>query len=238
MSEYVDEVDLELLRNTALLGGLRSELLLSLLQNSRVQNVASGEVLFTQDTPVTACYIVFDGWVKVFRLTRVGIETIVHVFSRGQSFAEAAVFSMGNYPVSAEAVTNSRLLQIPSSVLLKSVESDPEIALSMLESTSRHLHDLVRQIEQLKTKSGIQRVARFFISLCPVDQGPCTIGLPYDKNLIAGRLGIKPESLSRAFVRLRDVGVHVHNYAAEIESVEELQKYANSERSESWVAKQ
>ncbi|MGI9380765.1 MAG: Crp/Fnr family transcriptional regulator [Methyloligellaceae bacterium] len=238
MSQRVDEIDLELVRSTALLGGLRSELLSSLLKESCVQNVVAGDVLFTQDAPVDACYIVFDGWIKVFRLTQVGIEMIVHVFSRGQSFAEAAVFSMGNYPVSAEAVTDSRLLQIPSSALLKSVKNNPEIALSMLESMSRHLHDLVRQIEQLKTKSGIQRVARFFISLCPVDEGSCTIGLPYDKNLIAGRLGIKPESLSRAFVRLRDVGVHVHNYAAEIKSVEELQKYANSERSESWVAKQ
>ena len=38
---------------------------------------------------------------------------------------------------------------------------------------------------------------------------PCTIELPYDKSLIAGRLGLKPESLSRIFARLRTVGVDV-----------------------------
>jgi Crp-like helix-turn-helix domain len=34
--------------------------------------------------------------------------------------------------------------------------------------------------------------------------------LPYDKILIAGRLGLKPESLSRAFAKLKSVGVDVH----------------------------
>ena len=33
--------------------------------------------------------------------------------------------------------------------------------------------------------------------------------LPYDKSLIAGRLGLKPESLSREFAKLRAVGVDV-----------------------------
>ena len=32
---------------------------------------------------------------------------------------------------------------------------------------------------------------------------------PYDKSLIAGRLGLKPESLSRVFARLRTMGIDV-----------------------------
>jgi hypothetical protein len=46
--------------------------------------------------------------------------------------------------------------------------------------------------------------------LAPVEHGCCVIALPYDKNLIAARLGLKPESLSRAFANLRSVGVAVH----------------------------
>ena len=80
----------------------------------------------------------------------------------------------------------------------------------MIASTSQHMHHLAQQVEQLKAQTGVQRLAEFLVSLCPRDGGECTIALPYDKILIAGRLGLKPESLSRAFAKLRSVGVDVH----------------------------
>ena len=123
-----------------------------------------------------------------------------------------------------------RLLRISCATLLQNVRDNPQFAFSMLASTSRHLQGLVRQIEQLKTYTGAQRVARFLATLCPVEEGSCTIGLPYDKALIAGRLGMKPESLSRAFARLRNVGVRVEQSAAAITSVELLRDYANEDR--------
>ncbi|HSM18949.1 MAG TPA: helix-turn-helix domain-containing protein, partial [Hyphomicrobiales bacterium] len=97
-------------------------------------------------------------------------------------------------------------------------------------STSRQMHQLVRQIEQLKAHTGVQRVAEFLASLCPVEEGACTIGLPYDKALIAGRLGMKPESLSRAFARLRGIGVRVDQNTAAISDVARLRNYVDEER--------
>ena len=66
------------------------------------------------------------------------------------------------------------------------------------------------EIEQLKARTGAQRLAEFLLELCPVESGSCAVRLPYDKALIAGRLGMKPESLSRGFSRLRKVGVVDH----------------------------
>ncbi len=224
--------ELVLLRSTALFGGLNDDQLSSLLKAMNIQQARAGELLFMQGDKVDACFILLDGWVKLYRLNQNGDEAVVNVFCRGESFAEAAVFSMGRYPVAAEAVTDARLLRISCSTLLQNVRDNPQFALSMLASTSKHLQGLVRQIEQLKTYTGAQRVARFLASLCPVPEGSCTIGLPYDKALIAGRLGMKPESLSRAFARLRNVGVRVEQSAAAIASVERLRDYANEDRSE------
>ena len=68
----------------------------------------------------------------------------------------------------------------------------------------------MQQVEQLKAQSGVQRVAEFLASRATVDSGSCVITLPFDKVLIASRLGLKPESLSRVFAKLRSVGVAVH----------------------------
>lgn len=232
MLALLSENELNLVRSTVLLNQLSDELLFSLLEKSSVKQIGSGETLFTQGDEVDACFIVIDGWIKLFRLTKLGDETVVSVFARGQSFAEAATFSRGVYPVSAEAVSDTRLLRIPSKTLLSQVSENAEFAYSMLASTSQHLHQLVGQIEQLTTQSGAQRVARFFASLCPVETGSCVIGLPYDKALIAGRLGMKPESLSRSFARLRQVGVKVERSVAKISQVEQLREYANSDPDE------
>jgi CRP-like cAMP-binding protein len=99
----------------------------------------------------------------------------------------------------------------------------------MLASTSMHLHMLVQQIEQLKAHTGAQRVAEFLTSLCKVEQGSCKIGLPYDKALIAGRLGMQPESLSRAFSRLRQIGVHIEQNTALIDDIARLRLYAEED---------
>ena len=66
---------------------------------------------------------------------------------------------------------------------------------------------MVGQIEQLQVRSGTQRVADFLLKLCPAEDGPAEIALPYDKSLIASRLGMKPESFSPPLARLRDLGV-------------------------------
>ncbi len=222
--------DLTIIRETALFNGIDETTFDVILDDAVVHELSRGETVFLQGDRADAFYVVLDGWVKLFRLTPAGEEAIVNVFTRGQSFAEAAAFTGGRFPVSSEAVTDCRLLYIPVSRLFEKIREEPEVGLALLASTSRHLHVLVQQIEQLKAHTGAQRVAEFLVELCPPVNGKCTIVLPYDKALIAGRLGMKPESLSRAFQRLRDYGVKVASNKAEISDVAQLRRLVDEER--------
>lgn len=224
--------ELDLIKKTAILGGLDDVVLNELLADGVIKTPERGEVLFMQGDPATAFFIVLEGWVKIYRLTRGGEEAVVNVFTRGQSFAEAAAFTAGKFPASAEAVTDCRLLMIPSRHLFDHIRARPELGLTMLASTSQQLHALVNQIQQLKAYTGAQRLAEFLLSLAPVDTGACTIALPYDKALIAGRLGMKPESLSRAFLRLREYGVRVKHNMATVSDVRRLREFFEQERAE------
>ena len=134
------------------------------------------------------------------------------------------------YGSTAEAVSDVRIVRIPADYLVSCVREMPDIALAMIASTSQRLQRLVREIEHLKARSGVQRVAEFLAGLCPSDAGPHTITLPYDKTLIAGRLGLKPESLSRAFAKLRRVGVDVRASHVVVHDVAKLRYLAANER--------
>ncbi|MBA5764887.1 Crp/Fnr family transcriptional regulator, partial [Vibrio sp. 404] len=85
-------------------------------------------------------------------------------------------------------------VQVPSAEVLNVMRSHPEVCIAILSSTFAHLHALVAEVEQLKARSGAQRVAQFLLSLVTCDEGSCRVMLPYDKILIAGRIGMKPES--------------------------------------------
>lgn len=224
----MDAHDWHIVRSTPLFGAMPQEVALSLIGNQAVRSYEKGSVLFQQGEPAGCFFVVLDGWVKLFRITPDGSETVVSVFRRGETFAEAAIFLGGRYPVSAEVVTNARLLRVDGEVLRRRIREQPDVALSMLASSSYHLKALVEQIEQIKLLSAPQRIADFLVRLCPVREGSTAIELPYEKALIASRLGMKPESLSRALAKLRPLGVSVDREQVAIADVQLLVRFVES----------
>ncbi|MHA1152266.1 MAG: Crp/Fnr family transcriptional regulator [Alphaproteobacteria bacterium] len=221
----MERQDLVILRHVPLFAGLDEPHLSGLLRDASVRAHPKGQLLFQQGDPANRFYVVLGGWVKIFRLTPDGDQAVMGLFSRGESFAEAAMFMGGHFPASAEVVENARLLRIESDSFEKRLHAEPEIAIAMLASVSRRMHYLVGQIEQLQVRSGTQRVADFLLKLCPAGDGPAEIALPYDKSLIASRLGMKPESFSRALARLRDLGVRTERNHVSISDPAALADY-------------
>lgn len=218
-----------------LLATMPESLRTSLLDSARVVHLVRGKGLFHQGDVADAIHIVVDGWIKLYRIAPNGTEAVVGIMTRGQSFGEPIALRRAAYPVSATAATNCQLIALPAAAILAQLSAQPEAAISVLASTFLHLQGLVEQIEQLKAQSGSQRVAEFLLELCPEGAESATVTLPYDKILIAGRLGMKPESLSRAFARLRDYGVTIHHASATIASVSALRELTRADAAAPWM---
>ena len=224
----MDTEDLAIIRKAPLFSGLSTDAMSSLLHGASPRPYPKGWMLFERGDPATAFFVVLEGWVKVFRATVQGDEAVFGVFTTGQTFGEAAMFIQGQYPACAEVVEDARLLAVRSEVFRDHVTREPEMVFSMLAAMSRRLHSLVNQIDQLQTRGGVQRLAQFLVTLAPVRQGTAVIALPYDKSLIAHQLGMKPESLSRAFARLRGEGVTTDNNRVLVNDVASLKDYGES----------
>ena len=229
MSMKLSSAHRQIACQSRLFASLPAELCGPLLDAAHLVRLDRGQVLFQHGDDATAIHIVADGWMKLYRIAPNGAEAVVGVMTRGQSFGEPIALRRAAYPVSAEAVTACALIAVPAQAFLDLLKTRPEAAISILSATFLHLQGLVEQIEQLKARSGAQRVAEFLLELCPPGADSATVVLPYDKALIAGRLGMKPESLSRAFARLRPLGVRVTQSSAAIASVSRLQDLAQAE---------
>lgn len=228
------DADREIARQSILISSVPPDVTDRILARTIVHSFDRGALIFLQGDPARSIYIVLSGWVKLFRTTSTGAEAVVGVFTKGQSFGEAAALRDDVYPVAAEAATSCRLAQLPTSVIFELMRERPELCAAMLASTFRHLHSLIAQVEALKARTGMQRLAEFLLDLCPVSGGSCAVTLPYDKLLIAGRLGMKPESLSRSFARLREIGVRVSHNQAFIVDVAALRDCFEQDRAAAW----
>ena len=218
-----------------LFAGLSADSLRDLLGYSDVRVRGKRKTLFLQGDPATHFFVVLSGWVKLFRLRPDGAEVVVEIFGPGESFAEGAMHMPEGYPVSGEMVEDGRLLAVPTAAFGQRVREDPDLAISMLASMAVRLKEFVNRIEKTETQTAAQRVADFLLKFAGPpgpDVGPdaaqVVVQLPYDKQLIANRLGMKPETFSRALSALRERGVHVDGARAEIRDRLALMRFAAS----------
>ncbi|MGR2738739.1 Crp/Fnr family transcriptional regulator [Billgrantia sp. Q4P2] len=223
---------LQAVRQVPLFAGLENQTLALLTDGALERRYRRGTLLFSKGEPADRFYVVLSGWIKLFRESPDGNECMVGLFTRGESFAEAAMFDRLGFPVNAAVAEDARLLLFPAEHFLTTLERNHGLALNMLANLSGMLRSLVRQLDQLTLQSTYQRLAAFIVSLCPDEDGPASVCLPCDKLLIAGRLGMKPESFSRAMARLRDVGVSCERNCVHVEDIAALRCFANTAEEE------
>ncbi len=223
-----------LARQSLLLAATPEPVAQKVLEAAHERPFDRGATIFLQGERAKAIYIVAEGWVKLYRIAPNGAEAVVGVFTKGASFGEAVAFRSDTYPVAAEAVTDCTLIRIETDAFLRQIRENPEVAISILSATYQHLHSLVAQVEALKAQTGSQRVAEFLLELAACPAGACEVILPYDKVLIAGRLGMKPESLSRAFARLKEQGVTIRQNVAQISDIAILREFVEEDPALAW----
>ena len=186
------------------------------------------ETLFVRGDDADRFFVLLDGWVKLYRKSREGIEAIIEVMGPGEAFGEAAAIGLGRYPVSADCVTDVRLLEIPAETFKSRLLTDPKLMFGTITSLSLRLKRFVGRTEMLVTQNACQRVATFLLTFIPENSGhrPRKLTLPYNKLLIAGRLGMKPETFSRALSDLRRIGVVVSQSEVVIEDPLAVKRFA------------
>jgi CRP/FNR family transcriptional regulator len=196
----VNEPDL---RHVALFTGVSPSDLEIVERATRIEHFPPGARIFDMGDPVRGFYLVRQGMVKIFRGSPSGQEQVLAVMSRGQTFAEAALF-MKRLPASAESVDEVEVLFIERDALLDLLGRDPELALRMIAGMASKLRQLVHLVDDLTLRDARGRICRYILGL--TDEGDDTVKLPVRQALLARLLGVTGETLSRTLKALKDEG--------------------------------
>ena len=160
-----------------------------------------GEFLFKQDDAAERFYLLLSGQIKLFRLSSDGDEKVIEVIKPGATFAEALMFlEKPSYPVGAQALVMSEVVSIDARDFVSMLRESVDTCLLLAADLSQRLHGLIREINDLSLHTGTRRVAAYLMHHAPEGCDECVLDLP--KQVLASRLSIKPETLSRIFRRL------------------------------------
>lgn len=123
------------------------------LEMSQITDLLSlkrGEVLFSAGYPATHVYIVLSGCTKLVRSNPDGKERILHLLLIGEMFGAAVAVNGGFYPVSAIAMEQSLVMQIPTGVYQNFFLKHPKVG-----------HILINQLGERIQKAHNDRIMSF-----------------------------------------------------------------------------
>lgn len=192
----------QILSRLPLFQELAPEQIAALEPACRERRLAKGEMLFQKGDLPKGFYVVVFGQIKLAFPSSQGNEKVMQIVGPRQSFGEAIMFLNRPCPVFAEGLVDSLLLHIGSGPVFALLESDPLFARRMLAGLSMRLHSLVQDVETYSLRSSAQRVVGYLLQQYPQDgacEGSFDISLPTSKQVIASRLNLTPETLSRIF---------------------------------------
>ncbi|PZO82862.1 MAG: hypothetical protein DI626_09630 [Micavibrio aeruginosavorus] len=201
-----------------------------LYQLSSIHDYTKGDHVFLRGDKAQSFYIVMGGWVKLYRDTHEGDEAVLGLMTRTDIFGDMAIFNGEIHPFSAQVVENAKIISIPADILKSSTYSNPEIMTRIMQSFAQQMNRLQLENEHLSVMSAPQRVGCLLLQLSGgTERQSQTIRLPYEKSLAASRLGMKPETFSRALGQLKDLGIKVNGDMVEVKNIHALAQFVCSD---------
>lgn len=225
-----DRLDIPaMLQRLPLFQELSPEQLAPIAAATREKRLAKGEMLFQKGDAPRGFYLTVFGQIKLAFPSSQGNEKVVEIVGPRQSFGEAVMFMDRPYPVFAEALGDTLLLHVAKNAVFDLLGTDPLFARRLLAGLSMRLHSLVSDVESYSLRSSVQRVIGYLLQQCPHEgegAGSVDIALPTSKQIIASRLNLTPETLSRIFHDLTEAGlIGVHGKQITIHDLRRLKEF-------------
>lgn len=199
--------DRKLLDATAFARAIGPQTTERLVRGAFVQALPRDTVLFLEGDMPEFVHLVLSGRVSLDASDARGRSTIVEIFRDGQIFILAAAVLQKPYLMNARTLAETRILLIPAGPFRRLLDDDPRLARALVDQLAAYWRLLVRQIKDLKLRSASERLAAYLLMHADTRRKSDAFRLSEELRVVAARLGITPESLSRAFVALRPFGV-------------------------------
>jgi CRP-like cAMP-binding protein len=152
-------------RTSVLFKGLADADFERVVSKAKLKKLKKGQVLFRQDEPADATFVVVSGRIKMQQLGAEGSQTLLRVLKPGQMLAIVAAVSADAYPATAVAERESTLLSWGGEVLDQLFLEVPRLCKNALGILSGRIVEMQERFSELAAERTERRLARALLRL-------------------------------------------------------------------------
>ncbi len=172
-----------------------------------MQQATRGTLLAAEGEPAALLGVIVAGRARVFHLQADGRTITLESVESGEPFVAVAALAGGRNPANVEAATDATIAWLDREALFALMAEEPDVARSLIADLASRVVNLTSVVQTLALDVP-GRLARYLFqrSLAAGEATPegLKVSLGMSKAELAASLGTVPETLSRAFARLRD----------------------------------
>lgn len=174
------------------------------------KNYRKGEIIFMEEEPGEALFVIRSGRVKISKTSPDGREQILHILRGGSVFAEVVLFDGGNYPASAETLEDSLIGMLRNKDMENMLKEHSSIAIKMLRLMSIRLRRAQNLIKDLALQDSYGRLAGLLLRFArrqgiKTEKG-IVIELTVTRQDLASMVGTTRETVARILSRFKKEG--------------------------------
>jgi CRP-like cAMP-binding protein len=177
---------------------------------ARIQYARRGAAVCRHGEPMPGVIAVGYDIMKLALRGNEGSERVVRFLRASKTFGESAALLGRVSPVDIVALEDSMVAVVPPAPLLRLLELDPTFARNVVWSLGEGFLALLDGLQASSQQNSVQRFTVFLESLLSASSdahGEATVRLPASKTVVAARLGITKETLSRLLRELAGQGL-------------------------------
>jgi len=186
------------------------ESIAQLAARSQVETAARGTTLAAEGDAAERFGVVITGKARVYSLAADGRRVTLETVESGEPLAALAALAGGRFPFNIDAATPATIAWLPREALFDLLAEQPGVARDLITDLAGRVVHFTSVVQTL-TLDVPARLARYLFQRSLATGRPTSRGLEVDlgmrKNELAEALGTVPETLSRAFARLKSDGV-------------------------------
>lgn len=219
------QTEWKLVRALPLFRNVKATHFKKLMSAAFLQRFPPGMTLIKEGELPDFLHIVVEGSVEMLG-TDDGRETTIDILQPVSTFILAAVIRDEVYLKTARTLTAAQILMIPAITVRDIFGRDAAFARAIVAELAQRYRDLVRALKDEKLRTGAQRLANWILRAEAAQGHHRSVELEFDKRILASRLGMTPENLSRNLALLASHGVKTSGRDIIVEDASALKQFA------------
>jgi len=194
---------LEFLSKIPLFNGLSEKQLKLFAILIREKEYEEGQFIVKDKDSIESLCLLRSGKVKLTKYSRTGKEQIVHIYNEGEMMGLCTLFTDSLFPANAVAMEKTCVYILSKDKLEQIAYKEQTFLLNLVFALSARLAESMSMVESLSLKKVHQRLAAFLLYSLSMNKDAGKIRLPFSHQELSRMLGATPETLSRAFNRMK-----------------------------------